>query len=117
MNPYTLMAGAVALLGAVSLSFAAGWHINDNRRDSQLLAIERAAAAASEAATTAAVEAIKQIRITRTTIRQELEREIHHAPAVGAECTVTDGVLDAINRALAPPAADRAGVSGPDTAG
>ncbi len=114
MNQLTLAAIAAAVLAAGS--FTAGWRVNAWRHDSQQLAVERAIAETAEATTTAAVDAIKEIKIQRTTIRQELEREIHYAPVVGPECDISDGVLDTLNKGLTPPSRRGAVVPGPDPA-
>ncbi len=97
MNQLVLAGLAAAALSAGA--FTAGWRVNEWRRDSQELSNREV----EERVTAAAVEAIKAIKIQRTTIRQELEREIHYQPAVGAECDVSDGVFDKLNEGLAPP--------------
>jgi hypothetical protein len=110
MNQLVLAGLAAAVLAAGA--FTAGWRVNEWRRDSQELSNRDV----EERATAAAVEAIKGLKIERITIRQELEREIHHQPAVGAECDISDGVLHKLNEGLAPPGSRGAGVPGPDAA-
>lgn len=87
------------------IAFATGFKVANWRRDSLELAVVEAAEKASVASRQAAVSAIKGIDIQRVTIRQEVEREIHYAP-VGAECDLSDGLYNAINKALAPPGSD-----------
>lgn len=103
-----LVAGAGALIVAAG-AFSAGWKVNNWRHAAQELAIQEAAGAATDAA----VAEIRRIKVQNTTIRQELEREIRYAPA-SAECDISDGVFDNLNKALTPPADRGAGVPGPD---
>ena len=110
MSQLVIAGVAAALLSGAA--FTAGWRVNDNRRDSQELELRKV----EDRATAAAVEAIKAIRIQRTTIRQELEREIHYQPAVGAECDISSGVFDKLNEGLAPPRDRGAGVPRSDAA-
>lgn len=109
----------IAAAGAVLIAtgaFVTGWRVNNWRHDSQALAMKQAAEAAATAATDAAVKAISKIRVQNTTIRQELEREIRFAPAT-AECDISRGVFDAINKALTEPARRGAGLPATDPAG
>ena len=103
-------------LALAGLAFAVGAKVNNWRRDSHDLITLQAAEKASTAATSAAVDAIQKIKVRNTTIRQELEREIRYAPVVGTECDISDGVLNALNKALAPPGSDPPRVPGPDAA-
>lgn len=97
--------GAMVIAGG---AFATGWRAASNSRDAAELREQRMAEKASAAATAAAVDAIAAIKIQRTTIRQELEREIHYAPVVGSECDISDGVFNTLNQALSPPGVDTA---------
>jgi hypothetical protein len=108
VNPY-LIAGAAAVF--LATGFTAGWKVNSWRHDSQELAIQKA----GEAATLAAVEAIKDIRIQRVTVRQELEREIRLQP-VPAICDLSDGLFNAVNQAITGEGVSGAGVPGTDAA-
>lgn len=105
----------VAGVGAVVIAsgaFGAGWKVNNWRHAAQELSIQKAGEAAAEAA----VAEIRKIKVQNTTIRQELEREIRYAPA-SAECDISGGVFDQLNKALTPPADRATGVPGPDAAG
>lgn len=110
MNQLVLAGLAAAVLTAGA--FTTGWRVNEWRRDSQELSNRDV----EDRATAAAVEAIKDIKIQRTTIRQELEREIHYQPAVGAECDISVGVFNKLNEGLAPPGDRGAVVPGSDAA-
>lgn len=106
MNPYVI--GGAALVLAIG-GFSAGWRVNGWRHDSEALIIERAAAAAGQAATDGAVAAIGEIRIQNKTIRQELEREIVMQP-VSAECDLSDGLFGTLNKAITGQVGGEAGV-------
>jgi len=60
---------------------------------------ERVAVIAAESAASAAAVAIRQIRITNTTIQQRLEREIQTRVQY-VDCRHAPGVLDTVNEAL-----------------
>ncbi len=68
-------AGAAALILTAGAA-TAGWKAANYRRDSQELAIARAAEKAGDAATTAAVSAIQGLQPKYTTINRAVEREI-----------------------------------------
>lgn len=88
MIPNAYLAGAAAvILGAGGLT--TGWKAANWHRDSQQLAIERAAQKAGESATAAAVEAIKGIQPKYTTINRAVEREITTNTVYG-DCRHTD---------------------------
>lgn len=93
------------------LGFGLGWKVNSWRHDSLELAVQLGA----EAATKASVNAIKDIRIQRVTIRQELEREIRLQP-VPSVCDLSDGLYDTLNKAITGKDSGGAGVPGADAA-
>lgn len=109
MSQLVLAAAAAAVIGGGA--FTAGWKVNNWRHDAQELAIQKA----GEAATTAAVAAIKDIRIQRVTVRQELEREIRLQPVPG-ECDLSDGLFDTLNKAITGKGVDRTGLPRADAA-
>ncbi len=106
MNPY-LIGGASLFLFAGGATL--GWKVNNWRHDSLELAVQKGA----EAATLASVDAIKDIRIQRVTVRQELEREIRLQP-VPAVCDLSDGLFDTLNKAITGEGGSGVGVSGTD---
>ena len=98
MNPYLIIGALVAVLAAGAGGFKLG-------ADHELAAQAREdkhVAAAVEAANTASAGAIAGIKVTNTTIRQELEREIR-TNTIYAECRHTSGGLRSINESLAVP--------------
>ncbi len=112
--PYFLAAALVV----AGLSYVQG------RRDGRELATAKdarereVALIATEAAATAAAEAITRIKVENKTIQQRVEREIQ-TRVVYRDCGHAPGVRDAINEALTgrpKPAADR-GMPAPDAAG
>lgn len=96
MNPY-VVGGAVLVLAVGG--FTGGWKANDWRRDSQLLAIEKAAQKAGEAATGAAVTAIQGIQVKYVTIKQNAETVTREVP-VYRDCIHDPRGLQSINAAL-----------------
>jgi hypothetical protein len=100
---------------AGGLLFAAGltggWTVNNWRHAAQELAIQKA----GEAATQAAVAEIKNIRIQRVTVRQELEREIRVLPSDG-RCDLGDGLFNTLNKAITGQDSGGTGVPGTDAA-
>lgn len=99
MIPHLYLAGAVAVAtftGGIYVGVkTTNWH-----RDSQELAITQAAAKAGEAATTAAVEQIKNLRPQFTTINQPLQKELHSETRyVSGDCAHTDAVWGLLDRA------------------
>lgn len=106
---------AIAGIAAVALSagaFTAGWKVNNWRHDSQALRDIEVA----HIATTASVEAIKNIRIQRVTVREELEREIRYLPSDG-RCDLSDGLFNTLNKAITGQDSGGTGVPGADTLG
>ena len=111
MIPQAYLAGACALVLA-SGGLWTGWQAANWRRDSQALAIEKAAQKAGESATAAAVEAIKTIRVKNVTIRQATETLTREVPVYRDGTCVHDvRVQDALNQALSGPPSAGAGVS------
>jgi len=98
MNPYIIIAALLAVLGAGAGGFKLG-------ADHELAAQAREdkhVTAAVEAANGIAAKAIAGIKVTNTTIRQELEREIR-TNTIYAECKHSPGGLSRVNEALAKP--------------
>ena len=112
MIPYAPAIVAVLIAGT---SFAAGWRVNGWRIQSEAASVEQAAAKAGQAATDAAVAAIKEIRPVYQTITRQVERETRIEPRyVDPGCAHTDvtwGLLDSAYQAAGgQPFGDRAGV-------
>lgn len=108
-RPYAYFAVAAVLAGVIGAAYLRG------REDGRDSAQARAAREAELVATTRAValrtaaDAIAQIQITHSTIRQAVEREIVEKPVYRDECKHSDRVMQLINAALAGtaiPAAD-----------
>lgn len=102
--------GAAVIAGG---AFTAGWRVNAWRHDSQELAIQQAAEKAATAATAAATEVIKGLRPQFTTINRGVEREVRTEVRY-SDCVHTDaawGLLDrAYQAAGGEPLGDRAGL-------
>lgn len=98
MNPYLIIAALVAVLAAGAGGFKLG---ADHELASQAREDKHVAAAVA-AANMASAYAIAGIKVTNTTIRQELEREIK-TNTIYAECKHSSGGLRSINEALARP--------------
>lgn len=113
MNLYLIIAGLVAVMAAGAGGFKLGVdHEKATQVDKQALVAE-----AVDAANAVAAEAIAGIRVTNTTIQQEIQREIRTNTIYG-DCRHTPDGLRQLNEALAPP--ERAGDSklpGTDPAG
>ena len=110
--PYQLIAGAVV----VALAFFAGWRVNEWRNDAADLKAQRVAHTAADAATKAAVDAIKGIEIKYTTIKQKAE-VITRENVVYRDCQHDPDGLRILNEALTgqpATAGDQARVSGSD---
>jgi hypothetical protein len=100
VNPYVPALVAVLIAGA---SFGAGWRVNGWRIKAEAASVEHAALLAGQAATEAAVAAIKEIRPVYQTITRQVEREIRVEPRyVDPSCSHTDttwGLLDSAYQA------------------
>ncbi|OWQ92043.1 hypothetical protein CDN99_06705 [Roseateles aquatilis] len=102
------------IIGAAALAGGAYWQGRQDGRDSQLAEAARdtvVAAIASEAAASAAAEAISKITVTHRTIRQELQRDIVEKPVYrDPDCRTGSDSLRRFNSAIpgsAQPGADR----------
>jgi hypothetical protein len=97
--------GAAAPYFLAAALIASGAAYLKGRQDGKAIAAaqeardERVAVIAAESAASAAAVAIRQIRITNTTIQQRLEREIQTRVQY-VDCRHAPGVLDTINEAL-----------------
>ncbi len=96
MNPWLLLAAAVALVGA----YAAGRHDGAEIAEAAALREERVAALAADAAQKSAAKAIAGITVTNTTLRQTLEREVREN-VVYRDCRHSADGLRILNAALA----------------
>lgn len=97
------VAGAAALILTAGAA-TAGWKAANWRNDSQALAVEKATQKASDAATTAAVTAIKGIEVKYVTIRQNAETVTREVPVYrDGTCNHDPRMRDAINSALSGP--------------
>ena len=100
-QPYLYFAIAAALAVSHGAAYLKGKEIERNAiqartaRDSELVATTRAIALRT------AADAIAQIQITHSTIRQAVEREIVEKPVYRDECKHSDRVMQLINAALA----------------
>ena len=117
MTPYAPALVAVLIAGT---SFAAGWRTNGWRIKAEAASVEQAAQLAGQAATDAAVKAIKEIRPVYQTINRQVERETRIEPRyLDPGCSHTDaawGLLDSAYQAAGgEPFGDRAGL--PDAPG
>ena len=101
VRPYLYFAIAAALVTALGASYLKGRE--DGRdsaqaqasRESELVATTRAIALRT------AADAIAQIQVTHSTIRQAVEREIVEKPVYRDECKHSDRVMQLINAAIA----------------
>ena len=117
-QPYVYFALAAAIAAALGAAYLKGW---EGGRDAQQAQIARDAylvATTRAVALKTAAEAIAQIQINHSTIRQAVEREIVEKPVYrDVDCAQSDRVMQLINAALAGgsiAAADR-GLPGADS--
>lgn len=86
----------VALIGSALVAaggFGAGWRINGWRIAAEQQRVDDVEQRATTAATTAAVQAIQQMRPVINNIRQETIRETHVEPRyLATDCSHTDAV-------------------------
>lgn len=76
MNPYFMLGGFVAFLVSVGGAYYQGRVDGGDKCIAEQARDERVTIIASEAAASAAADAISKIKVKHTTVRQELEREI-----------------------------------------
>lgn len=118
MNPWVLLGGLLALLGAAGGAY---WQGRQDGRDEQLAKSQRdeqLVQQASDAAASAAADAISKITVTHRTIRQELQRDIVEKPVYrDPDCRTGADSLQRFNSAIpgaAQPGADRGSVPASD---
>ena len=100
-QPYAYFAIAAILATALGAAYLKG---REDGRDSEQAQLAREAslvAVTRAVALRSAAEAIAQIQITHSTIRQAVEREIVEKPVYRDECKHSDRVMQLINAALA----------------
>lgn len=107
---YAVLGGAVAVCGLIIASFFYGQHVGKAEQVASEVKQDQLVSALKDAALTSAAQAIAKIRITQTTIKQEVEHDIREVP-VYRDCINTPDVerlLDAAraNRPVAEPASD-----------
>lgn len=95
MNPWLITVALLAVMGAGWGGFRLGVDHEQASRSRE----EKVVAKAVEAATTASARAIAGIKVTNTTIYQELQREIHKEP-VYIDCRHSAVGLQRTNEAL-----------------
>lgn len=97
MNPYLIIAALVSVFSAGAGGFRLGV---DHQKASQIDKAETVAAAV-EAASQSAAQAIAALKVKSTTIKSELQYEVR-TNTVYADCKLTPGGLQLANQALAP---------------
>lgn len=113
---YAIAGGAVAVCALIIASFFYGQHVGKAEQVASEVKQDTLVSAVKDAALTSAAQAIAGIRITQTTIKQEVEHDIREVP-VYRDCVNTPDVerlLDAAraNRPVAEPVSSGS-VSGP----
>lgn len=114
---YAIAGGAVAVCALIIASFFYGQHVGKAEQIAGEVKQDAIVSAVKDAALTSAADAIAKIRITQTTIKQEVEHDIREIP-VYRDCVNTPDVerlLDAAraNRPITEPVGD-SGVPGPE---
>lgn len=105
MNPVTKYAIAVTIaLGALYAAYSHGISVAEGRQASAELAIQQT----REAAQQGAAEAISKIKVTNTTIRGEVQREIQ-TNTVYRDCRLPADGLRIANEAITGKSAQRSG--------
>lgn len=107
---YAIAGGAVVVCALIIASFFYGQHVGKAEQIAGEAKQDAIVSAVKDAALTSAADAIAKIRITQTTIKQEVEHEIREV-AVYRDCVNTPNVerlLDAAraNRAVPEPVSD-----------
>lgn len=95
MNPWWLL-GAVAVVG---LAYLQGRSDGMDACTAQAAREDKVAAVATEAAASAAAQAIARIRVTHTTVQQEVQREVRDN-VVYRDCSHSPAGLRHLNAAL-----------------
>ena len=96
MNPYIIIAFLVAILGAG----AGGFKLGADHEVAAQAREQNHIAEAVDAANASSAEAISKIRVTNTTIANEVQREIQ-TKTVYADCRHSPDGLRLVNEALA----------------
>jgi len=76
MNPWLILAAALALAGLAGGAYRLGREDGENKIVAQQARESEIAQKAADAATSAAADAISKITIKHQTVRQEVEREV-----------------------------------------
>ena len=100
-RPYAYFALAAALAVMIGAAYLKG---REDGRDSEQAQVAREAslvAVTRAVALRSAAEAIAQIQVTHSTIRQAVEREIVEKPVYRDGCKHSDRVMQLINAAIA----------------
>ena len=101
VRPYLYFAIAAALAVMIGAAYLKG---REDGRDSEQAQVAREAslvAVTRAVALRSAAEAIAQIQVTHSTIRQAVEREIVEKPVYRDGCVHSDRVMQLINAAIA----------------
>lgn len=110
MNPWMLLGGLLTLLGATGGAYWQGRHDGKSECLAETARDTVVAQIASDAAASAAADAISKITVTHRTIRQELQRDIVEKPVYrDPDCRTGADSLQRFNSAIpgaAQPGAD-----------
>jgi hypothetical protein len=109
MNPWLILAAAIALAGLTGGAYVKGREDGENKIVAQEAREREIAAEAVDAANTAAAQAIAGIKVQHRTVTQEVQREVIDRP-VYRECLHSPDGLRNINAALT-------GIAKPEPAG
>lgn len=100
MNPYALLVGVILWGASIGGAFFYGQGVGEDRKTAEDSRTATAILEARNQAQQGAAEAIAQIKVTNTTIHQELEREVR-TNTVYADCKLPAVGLRIANDALA----------------
>lgn len=98
MNPTTALVGVLFWLGTVVAGYFYGVGVGQDTEIAAQSREEKFAAVATEAAASAAANAISNLKVRHVTIKQQAETVIRDNP-VYRDCVHPDGMLDTINQA------------------
>jgi hypothetical protein len=110
MNPYALLVGALVFAGAVSSAYFYGIEVGSDREVAADAREKKIAAIATDAAASAAANAISRIEVKNVTIQNKLQREVL-TREVFRDCRSGDNAVQLLNSgpAIAPAASGAAG--------
>jgi hypothetical protein len=108
VNLYALLGGLLAWLASVVAAAWWGIGVGQDREIATQAREEHVAAVATQAAASAAAEAISRIKVQHRTITQEVQREVLERP-VYRDCVHSTDQLQRINAALTGAAPEPAG--------